>query len=150
MKVCGTVTADEQQYFACNLILENAQALHKRPIPGRRVFGVFENEGAETVRIEIKNKTGNEWTEMILDPGEMTEIVITPGKARLFAVSNDLSRTKLLSTYVMPTVKSAPNYFEKATRTFYFSLRDGKMSLFEHDKATEMRKRWEALDKGGE
>jgi len=150
VQVCGTVAADEQHYFACKLVLERAHAVDRRPIPGRRVFGIFENEGPETVRIETMNKTGNESTEMILNAGEMDETVITPGKLRIFAASNDLSQTKLLSAYVMPTVKSAPNFFEYATRTFYFRLKGGKMSLVEPNKATEMRKRWEALKKGGE
>jgi hypothetical protein len=147
VNVCGTVTADERKLFACKLILEDARPLNKPPIPGRRVFGIFENKGPETVRIETMNKTGNESTEMILAPGELTKTVITEGKVRVSALSKDLSPIKLLSTSAMPTVHSARNYFETATRTFYFSLTDGKMLLLKPNKAAEMRKRWEALEK---
>jgi hypothetical protein len=150
VNVCGTVAVDEQQYFACKLILEGARPLNKQPIPGHRVFGIFENEGPETVRIETMNKTGNESTEMILAPGELTKTVVTEGKVRLSALSKDLSPIKLLSASVMPTVHSAPNYFETATRTFYFSVSGGKMSLLKPNQATGMRKRWEALEKKSE
>lgn len=149
-EICGKVTADERGMFACKLILETAQAVLRRPIAGRRIFGVFENEGPETVEIEIGNETGDSRTIMTLRPGDIEKTVIAAGKARIFAVSIDLSRTTLLSAFTMPTVKSSPDYFERSTRTFYLSLRDGKMSLLKHDKATEMRKRWEALDKNRE
>lgn len=149
VRICGTVTADERGMFACKLFLETAQAVQRRPIAGRRIFGVFENAGSETVEIETSNEAGDSSAIMTLRPGDITKTVITPGKAKIFAMSNDLSRTKLLSTFTLPTVKSSANYFERSTRTFYFSLRDGKMSFLKHDKTMEMRKRWEALEKKG-
>ena len=147
VKVCGTVTADERRYFACKLVLESADALHKRPIPGHRIFGVFENEGPQTVQIELINKTGDGGTIMTLRPGDIEKTVIVEGKVRILAVTNDLSPTEMLSSHVVPTVKSAPNYFEKPTRAFYCSVRDGKMSLLEPNKAAGMRKHWEVLEK---
>jgi hypothetical protein len=144
--ICGTVTADERGIFACKLILETAETVQKRPVAGRRTFGVFENTGPETVEIETINDAGDSSAIMTLRPGDITKTVITPGKAKIFALSNDLSRTRLLSTFTLPTVKSSANYFERSTRTFYFRLRAGTMSLLKRDKATEMRKRWEALE----
>ena len=146
-KICGRVTADERGMFACKLVLETAEAVHKNPIAGRRVFGVFKNEGPETVEIQMTNGAGDSTTIMTLSSGDIERTVITSGKAKIFAVSNDLAPTKLLSSFTMPTVKSSAVNFERSTRTFYFSLKDGKMSLLEPNKATGMRKRWEALKK---
>jgi hypothetical protein len=150
-KICGTVTADDRGMFACKLFLETAQAVPRRPIAGRRIFGVFENAGPETIEIETTNEPGDSSAIMTLGPGDITKTVIeTPGTAKIFAMSPELSRAKLLTTFTLPTVESSPNKFEKSTRTFYFSLRGGKVSLLRPTKATTMRKRWEALEKKGE
>jgi hypothetical protein len=149
-KICGRVIADERGLFACKLVLETAEAVHRTPIAGRRIFGVFENEGPETVEIQTTNEAGDSATIITLSPGDIEKTVITAGKAKIFAVSNDLAPTKVLSVFSMPTVKSSPGYFEKSTRTFYFSLRNGKMSLLKLDKATELRKRREALPTSAE
>jgi hypothetical protein len=147
VQICGTVTMDDQQYFACKLILETANPLQKQPAPGLRVFGVFENDGRETLNVQIISNDGTEGTVMILRPGDITETVITAGKIKIFATSADFSRTKLLSEHVMPTVESTSNHFESSTRRFYFSLSARRMSLIKPANAQEMRKRWEAIEK---
>jgi hypothetical protein len=147
VNVCGTVIPDEQRYFACKLVLESAHALDKRPIPGHRIFGVFENDGRQTVKVQVISQAGNEGTVMILRPGDITESVITDGKIKVFAGPDDRAEAKPLSERVMPTIESASNYFERSTRTFYFSIRGGKVSFLKPAEAIGMRKRWEVLKK---
>jgi hypothetical protein len=149
-KICGTVTADDSGLFACKLVLETARPVQRRPIAGRRIFGIFENAGPDTIEIEITNEAEDTSAIMTLRPGDITKTVISPGKGKIFELANDLSRTKLLSTFMLPTVKWSANYFERSTRTFYFSSRGGKVSLLRPNKAATMRERWKAMEKAGE
>jgi hypothetical protein len=146
VKVSGIVAIDKAGLFACRLLLENLKALRRTPVPGVRTFGILANEGPETVQIEMINKTGNEMSQMTLEPGDINKTEITEGKFRVLTGSNSSFPSKLLSISALPTVHSASKYFEKSIRTFYFTLRDGKVTLLKPRRATTMRDRWETIE----
>lgn len=146
VKVSGIVAIDETRLFACRLLLENLKTLRRTPVPGVRIFGIFANEGPETVQIEMINKTGNEMAQITLAPGDINKTEITEGKFRILTGSTSSVPGKVLSISALPTVHSASKYFERSTRTFYFALREGKVTPLKPKKATAMRDRWETVE----
>jgi hypothetical protein len=139
-RLCGIVTADERGLFPCKFVLQSAHVIKRRSIPGGRIFGVFRNEGPNTIRIDMideKGRAGN----MILDVKGFETIAINEIKEiKISAVSEDLSPGKLLSSYMIPDPQFAPRYFDRATSTFYFSIKDGNTILVEPKKAAKIRK----------
>jgi hypothetical protein len=146
VKVSGVVAIDKTGLFACRLLLENLKALRRAPVPGVRTFGIFANEGPETVQIEMVNTIGDDISQMTLAPGDINKTEISEGKFRILTGSASSLPGKVLSISPLPTVDSASNYFEKSTRTFYFSLRNGKATLLKPRRATVMRDRWETIE----
>jgi len=145
VRLKGIVVPDETGQFACKLLLERLQRLDRRPVPGRRIFGMFENAGPDSVRLVKVNDAENQMFHMTLAPGDIDKTVITDGKIGVFALSPDSSPVRLLSVYPIPASNSAPNYFDKSTQTFYFRVANGTISPVRPDKAQRMRKRWNSL-----
>jgi len=147
VKVSGVVAIDKTRLFACRLLLENLKALSKTPVPGVRTFGIFANEGPETLQIEMINNIGDEIAQMTLAPGDINKTEISEGKFRILTESTSSFPPKVLLVSALPTVDSASKYLERSTRTFYFSFRDGKVTLLKPRNATVMRNRWETIER---
>jgi hypothetical protein len=126
-RLCGIVTADERGLFPCKFVLQDAHAIKRRSIPGGRSSVFSEMKARIQIRIDIideKGRAGN----MILDVKGFDTIAINEIKQiKISAVSGDLSPGKLLSSYVIPDPKVATRYFDSATSTFYFSIKDGNI-----------------------
>jgi hypothetical protein len=147
VNVTGIVDTDEEKVFACKIFLEKVRPLDRPPVKGVDVYGVFFNEGPETVQLELFNKAGNESTEITLPPGGIDRMVIAEGLAKVYTPSESFFSGKLLSSCPVPSETSAREFFEQASRTFYFQIRNGKITLLHPRNATILKKRWQALEK---
>jgi len=108
------------------------------------VSGTYFNEDRIPVELNLISKDGKEGTIIPLPPGRLERAVISEGQTKVYTPSKKMATRRLLSTSPTPTPKSAPEFFENATRTFYFRIIGGKVILVKpRDLTTNERKRLE-------
>ena len=147
VKITGIADNDEKKIFACKIFLENVQPLPRPPVKGVDAYGVFLNEGPTPVELELFNKAGQLVASATMSPGEIHKTAIVEGQAKIHTATESLLTGRLLSSYPIGSEKSAPEFFESSSRTFYFRIKDGEIVLVRPSDATEVKKRWEQLDK---
>src|SRR6266446_5480880 len=95
-----------------------------------QVYGVFFNEGRAAVQLNIINLKKKSTGIGSLFAGETTIIDLHNGdEAKVYTPSKDMLSGRLLSTCPLPTPSASPEFFENATRTFYFRIVGGKVVL---------------------
>jgi hypothetical protein len=146
VKVTGVVHIDQERLFACRIVLEDIEVLARQSVKGVRVYGIFFNEGPETIRLDIMNRPGNERDSMTLSPGDVLKTVVVEGTANVSRPSSAASPGPALSTCHMPTETSAPDFFEESTRTFYFRVADGRIKLVKPQQARAAKARWREIE----
>lgn len=147
VKITGIVHIDPEKIFACRLLLENVETLARPPIKEVKIYGIFFNEGPDTIRLDVVNKARNENDSMTLSPGDVLKTVIVEGTAKLSLPSTAASPGPVLSACAVPTERSASDFFEESTRTFYFRVWDGRISLVKPQQARKAKKRWEEIER---
>jgi hypothetical protein len=105
------------------------------------VFGAYFNEGKILIEIDILTKDGKEGTTIPLDPGHLDRTDLTPGTTNLYLPSRDGEKRRLLWSGPTPTPASAPSYFEKETRMFYFRIIARKVILIKPTDLTDTERR---------
>lgn len=122
------------------------------------VVGTYLNEGRSLIELELISKDGRETTNIPLSPGRIDHAVIGEGKTRVYTPAEAIAKRRLLSTISTPTPRTAPEFFEKETRTFYFRIIAGKVILVkprdltasERKRLRAFRREIERLKKAGE
>ena len=147
VKVTGIVHNDPEKLFACRILLENIEVLARQPVKGVRVYGIFFNEGPDTIRLDVVNKAGNENDSMTLSPGDVLKTVIVEGTAKVSPPSTGASPGPVLSTCIVPTANSARDFFEESTRTFYFRVTNGRVELVKPPQARAAKERWKEIER---
>jgi hypothetical protein len=127
------------------LVLSTRSKASPAPL-GDQVYGVFFNEGRSAVQLNIINLKKKSAGIGSLSAGETTIIDLRNGdEARVYTPSKDMLSGRLLSTCPLPIPSSSPEYFENATRTFYFRIVGGKVVLLKpRDLTAEERKQVKA------
>jgi hypothetical protein len=141
VKITGIADIDEQKVFAGKIFLENVQPLPRPPVKGVDVYGVFVNEGPTPVELELFNRAGQLIASATMSPGEIHTTAIVEGQARIYTPAESLFTGKLLSSCPIGSEKSAPEFFENSSRTFYFRIKDAKIALLHPRDATALKKR---------
>jgi len=109
------------------------------------VIGTYFNEDKILVELNLISKDSKEGTIIPISPRRIDRALITEGQTKLYIPSDQMAKRRLLSTMATPTPKSAPEFFEKETRTFYFRIVGGKVSLVKPQGLTlDERKRLKA------
>lgn len=147
VKITGIANIDPEKIFAGRLLLERVEALPRPPIKEVKTYGIFFNEGSDTIRLDVVNKAGNENDSMTLSPGDVLKTVIAEGTARVSLPSTTAFPGQALSACGVPTETSASDLFEESTRTFYFRVRDGRISVVKPQEAQTAKKRWEEIER---
>ncbi len=147
VKITGIADTDQSKVFACKIFLENLQPLDRAPVKGVDVYGLFLNDGPSTVELELFDKSGQLAASATLSPSEVYHAAITEGEARVYTPSESLSSGRLLSRCSIGSEKSAADFFDTSSRTFYFRIKDGKVILVRPTEAIPLKKRWERLEK---
>lgn len=110
------------------------------------VIGTYLNEGRSLIELDLVSKDGSETTNIPLSPGRIDHAVIGEGQTKVYTPAEEIAKRRLLSTIPTPTPKTAPEFFEKETRTFYFRIIAGKVTLVKpRDLTTNERKRLKAF-----
>lgn len=140
VKVTGIAAVDEQKTFAAKIFLDRVDALRRPPIRGVKIFGIFFNEGPTSIHIELVNEAGNESTKLVLRPDGIEKTIVATGAARVVnPAGRVLSECPIESEY--------SEFFELSDRTFYFRIKDGRISLVQPRNATTIKKRWGEIEK---
>jgi hypothetical protein len=147
VKIVGRVSEDPEKIFGCRLLLESVEALARPLVKGIKTYGIFFNEGPDTIRVDVVNKPRNERTTMTLSPSDVLKTVIVEGTAKVSRPSTNAFPGPALSECTVPNEKSALDCFEESTRTFYFRVRDGRIALVRPREALAAKKRWEEIEK---
>ena len=122
------------------------------------VLGTYLNEGRSLIEIDLISKDGRETTNIPLSPGRIDHAAIGEGQTRIYTPAEEIAKRRLLSTIPTPTPRTAPEFFEKETRTFYFRIIAGKITLVkpqelspsERKRLKAFRREIERLKKAGE
>jgi hypothetical protein len=110
------------------------------------VLGTYLNEGRSLIEIDLVSKDGRETTNIPLPPGRIDHAAIGEGQTRIYTPAEEIAKRRLLSTIPTPTLRTAPEFFEKETRTFYFRITEGKVILVKpRDLTASERKRLKAF-----
>ena len=106
-----------------------------------RVFGTFLNEGNILIEIDVVSQDGREGITIPLDPGHIDRTNICPGTTKLYLPSRNGEERRMLWSGPTPTPASAPDYFEKRTRMFYFRIVARKVVLVRPSDLTDVERR---------
>lgn len=147
VKVTGIVYIDQEKLFACRISLEDIEVLARQSAKGVRIYGIFFNEGPDTVRLDVVNKAENENDSMTLSAGDVLKIVIVEGIVKVSLPSTAAFPSPALSTCIVPTEKSEPEFFEESTRTFYFRVANGRVALVKPQQARVPKERWREIER---
>lgn len=110
------------------------------------VIGTYLNEGRRLIELDLISKDGRETTNIPLSPGRIDHAVIGEGQTKVYTPAEGISKRRLLSTISTPTLRTAPEFFERETRTFYFRIIAGKVTLVKpRDLTAGERKRLKAF-----
>ena len=93
------------------------------------VIGTYLNEGRSLIELELISKDGSEGTNIPLSPGRIDHAVIGEGQTKVYAPAEERAKRRLLSAIPTPTLETAPEFFEKENRTFYFRIIAGKAGM---------------------
>jgi len=105
--------------------------------------GVFINEDHAKVQINVISKDKKEAAEMILAPEAIERSVLfAGGEVKLYTPSKDVVSGRLLFSRSLPTPSTASEFMERSTRTFYFRVRDRKITLVKPKDLTSTERRW--------
>jgi hypothetical protein len=94
-----------------------------------KVIGTYLNEGPHSIELNVISKDGADTSIINLWVGRIARVVITEGWTKVYTPSESMASRRLLSTRATPTPESAPEFFEKKSRTFYFRVVGGKVTL---------------------
>lgn len=127
------------------LVLATQSEAHPQATTRAEVIGTYFNEDKVLLELNLISKDGKEGAIIPISPGRIDRALITEGQTKLYIPSNQMAKRRLLFTMATPTPKSAPEFFEKKTRTFYFRILGGKVSLVKPQALTlDERKRLKA------
>lgn len=104
------------------------------------VIGTYLNEGTRPVELNVISKDGADTSVINLWVGRIARAVLTEGRTKVYTPSESMASRRLLSTGVTPTPESAPEFFEKKTRMFYFRVVGGKVTLVRPEDLTVKEK----------
>ena len=106
------------------------------------VLAIYFNEGESLVEIDILSKDGREGTNIPLSAGRIDRAVISEGRMKVYAPAKEMAKRRLLSSIATPSPGSSPQFFDKMTRSFYFRIVGGKITLIRpQDLTTDEKKR---------
>ena len=126
------------------LILATQFEAASRTATPPEIIGTYFNEGPILVELNLISKDGREVTMIPFTPGRIVRAAISEGQTKVYIPSKEMATRRLLSTSPTPTPKSAPAFFERETRTFYFRIISGKVILIKpRDLTTNEKKRLE-------
>lgn len=112
------------------------------------IVGTYFNEDRMLVELNLISKDGSDISIIPLEPRRIDRAVIGPGLTKLYIPSEEMATRRLLSTSPTPTLKSAPEFFDKETGTFYFRISRGKVILVKpKDLTAAERQRLEAYNR---
>ena len=106
----------------CSIVLEELKVLPRSPLRDDSVRGVFQNSTGQTINIKIPTPTGYGYA-MRIAPDTATEaMIITSGE---FTVSKKSGETIAKGTV---SWKVADQYFDRNSRTFYYRIRNDRIT----------------------
>ena len=113
------------------LLITSHLPIHAGPRESARydVLGTYLNEGRSLIEVELITRDGREATTIPLSPGRIDRALIRDGKTMIYTPSDESGNRRLIYTIATPTPRTAPQFFERSTRTFYFRIIAGKISL---------------------
>ena len=97
--------------------------------PRDEAIGTYLNKGRGLIEIDVVSKHGRDTTNIPLSPGRIARALIEDGQTKIYAPAEEMAKRRLLSSIPTPTPKTAAEFLEKNTRTFYFRIVAGKISL---------------------
>jgi hypothetical protein len=105
--------------------------------------GIFINGSHVKIQVSVVSKDEKEAGEMVLPPEAIERSVLfAGGRAKLYTPSKDVVSGRLLFTLPLPTPTTAPEFFERSTRRFYFRVIDRKIVLVRPGDLTSKEKEW--------
>jgi hypothetical protein len=109
-----------------------------------KVIAIYFNEGRVLIELNLISKDGKEGTIIPLLPGRIERVAISEGKTKVYIPSEQMATRRLLSTSTTPTPKSAAEFSERETRSFYLRVVGGKVILVKpRDLSADERMRLE-------
>lgn len=121
--------------FAAVALAAPSYGAKPTPRPSK-VIGTYFNEGRIFVELNLISKDGKEGSIIPLPAGRIDRAVISGGLTKVYIPSEEMAKRRLLSTSQTPTPKSAPEFLETETRTFYFRVVGGKVTLVKPQNLT--------------
>ena len=119
----------------CSIVLERLKLLPLRPLRDDSVRGVFRNSTGQTIDIRVPTPTGYAYA-MRIAPSTATEaMVISHGKV---TVTKKSGQTVAKGTLSWKDI--ADEYFDRNSRTFYYRIRDGRITPVLPREAKNWRK----------
>lgn len=134
VRLTGFADVDDRGIFTCKVFLTSVRALPGRPLPDKKTYGVFHNDGPGTIRVFTTSKADNDEISMTLSPGETHRLAIVEGVARVYDLSN-----KVISKCIVPSADLAGGSLEEATRNLYFRISYGKIVLVSPKQALDIK-----------
>jgi hypothetical protein len=103
---------------------------------------VFINEDRAEIQVNVISEDKKDKTILPLRPGTIERTLFAGGQVKLYTPSKDIVSGRLLFTRSMPTPMTAPKFFERSTRTFYFRVVGGKIILVKPTDLTAKERKW--------
>ena len=112
------------------------------------VVGTYFNEDRVLLELNLISKDGRDISIIPIEPGRIDRAVISEGLTKLYIPSEEMATRRLLSTSPTATLKSAPEFCERETGTFYFRVIHGEVILVKpKDLTATERKRLQAYNR---
>lgn len=111
-------------------------------LQGNEAIAVFINEGRAGIQVNVVSEDKTDKTVLPLHPKQIERTLFKRGQVELYAASEDMVSGRLLFTQRLPTPNTAPEFMEKPTRTFYFRVADGKITLVKPVDLTSKERKW--------
>jgi hypothetical protein len=110
--------------------------------PDIGAIAVFINEGVAEVQVNVISEDKSDETVLPMRPGTIERTSFTGGQVKLYTPSKDIVSGRLLFSLRLPSPTTAPDFFEKQTRTFYFRVAGGKVTLLKPTDLTSKERKW--------
>jgi hypothetical protein len=105
-----------------------------------KFLGTYLNEGNALIEIDIISRDGKDGVTIPLEPGHIERTTISPGTTKLCLPSRNGQERQTLWSGPTPTPTSAPGYFDKRTRMFYFRIIGKKLILVRPQDLTDVER----------
>ena len=93
------------------------------------VIGLFINDDSRELQIDLVSSDGKDITNLTLSSNQIDTAAMMNGEIRVYVSTQRLSDRRLLSICRMPSPESAPKFFDRKDRRFYFRIAKGKAIL---------------------